>query len=57
MEVALGRGDGASWGFSEDAIVEEDDDGVGTVDWRAFSDTRGLTDKQVYRHRFRRLPD
>lgn len=46
MEVALGRGDGASWGFGEDAVVE-DDDGIGAVDWRAFSETRGLTDKQV----------
>ncbi len=47
MEVALGRGEGASWGFGEDAIVDEDEEGVADVDWRTFSETRGLTDKQV----------
>ena len=47
MEVALGRGEGASWGFGEDAIVNEDEEGVADVDWRTFSETRGLTDKQV----------
>jgi hypothetical protein len=47
MEVALGRGEGASWGFGEDAIVDEDEQGVADIDWRTFSETRGLTDKQV----------
>ena len=47
MEVALGRGEGASWGFGEDAVVDEDEEGVADVDWRTFSETRGLTDKQV----------
>lgn len=47
MEVALGRDGGASWGFGEDAITE--DEGGPFVDWRTFGETRGLTDKQVGR--------
>eukprot|EP00887_Chlorella_sp_A99_P004998 scaffold4.g4998.t1 len=45
MEAALGRSDGASWGFGEDAEMEEDEAGE-VVDWRAYAATRGLTEKQ-----------
>ncbi|KAK9833306.1 hypothetical protein WJX81_005069 [Elliptochloris bilobata] len=45
MDSALARG--VSWGFGEDAVVEpEDVDAASKVDWRAYSDTHGLTDKQ-----------
>ena len=46
MEAALATGGGVSWGFREDAI-EEGDGVVPFVDWRTYSETKGLTDKQA----------
>ncbi|PRW44332.1 Kanadaptin isoform B [Chlorella sorokiniana] len=42
MEAALGGG--ASWGFGEDAI--NDDEDLDEVDWRAYAATKGLSEKQ-----------
>lgn len=45
MAAALNRG--ISWGMDEDAIMDDDDDdGVPSVEWRAYAQTHTLTDNQ-----------
>lgn len=46
MEAA--RAGGASWGFGEDAVEDEDDlnSGGEGVDWRVYAQSHSLSDKQ-----------
>ena len=44
MAAALNKG--ISWGMGEDAMEEDDSGEAPSVDWRAYSSTHSLTEKQ-----------
>lgn len=45
-QMDAARRGGVSWGMADDAALEEDLDNVTEVDWRLYSQTHTLTDKQ-----------
>ncbi|KAL0018195.1 hypothetical protein WJX79_010675 [Trebouxia sp. C0005] len=45
-QMDAARRGGVSWGMAEEAALEEDLDSVTEVDWRLYSQTHTLTDKQ-----------
>lgn len=48
MGAALAAGGGGvTWGFGEDAEEEDPEASAAFVDWRTYSETKGLTDKQA----------